>query len=320
MRLLLAVVLIGLCWVSPAQADPATVCTTSDKRLEELSGLASDGTQWWAVGDGDIEGLYVLNRDCSVKRTIPIPFGTYDVEDMARAADGSLWLADTGDNRTKRSKDTLRVLRPNGVWQHYDVTLDRPRDIEALLLARDGTPYLISKEPSGVAHIFTPSAPLSETGKVPLREAGTVAISSTDTKGGPVSPALGSVLITGGAVSPDGSVVALRTYTDVYLYRVAGGDLVGALQGKPTRIPLADEPQGEAIAFEPDGTLLAAGEKFGPLRAIPQAVAQAPAPPAPAPAGKASGPVGEQRGSFWTVAAVGGVIAVGVWWLRRRRA
>ncbi|MFD1051940.1 hypothetical protein ACFQ1S_43450, partial [Kibdelosporangium lantanae] len=80
------------------------------------------------------------------------------------------------------------------------------------------------------------------------------------------------ILITGGAVSADGTVVALRTYTDAYLWSAPNGDIETALKGNPTRIPLPNEPQGEAIAFEPDGTLISGSEGTGqPIRAIPQA-------------------------------------------------
>src|SRR5690606_36317482 len=83
----------------------------------------------------------------------------------------------------------------------------------------------------------------------------------------------GSVLITGAALSSDGSVVAVRTYTDAYLYPVTEGDIVAAFSREPVRVPLPHERQGEAIAFTPDGTLLSASEGRGePLRAVPDAV------------------------------------------------
>ncbi|WFR71472.1 hypothetical protein P9209_21400 [Prescottella defluvii] len=74
------------------------------------------------------------------------------------------------------------------------------------------------------------------------------------TPGGPV-PVGGSTLVTGGAVSADGTVAALRTYTDVYLYSAPDGNLVRALTTTtPVRVALPNQPQGEAIAFTPDGT------------------------------------------------------------------
>ena len=65
-----------------------------------------------------------------------------------------------------------------------------------------------------------------------------------------------NVLVTGGAVSADGHVMALRTYTDAYVYSAPDGDVLAALKRTPVRVPLPGEKQGEAIAFQPDGTLV----------------------------------------------------------------
>jgi hypothetical protein len=105
-----------------------------------------------------------------------------------------------------------------------------------------------------------------------------------------VSGGIGSTLVTGGSVSPDGTVVALRTYTEAYLYRAPGGDIPAALRGKPVHIPLPNEVQGEAIAIEPDGTLLSASEgQRQPVRAVHGAVDLLPKAPsrAPSPAPRA---------------------------------
>ena len=46
--------------------------------------------------------------------------------------------------------------------------------------------------------------------------------------------------------------LALRTYTDAYVWPLAGSDIPGALAAAPVRIPLPDSPQGEAISFTAD--------------------------------------------------------------------
>ncbi len=107
-----------------------------------------------------------------------------------------------------------------------------------------------------------------------------MSLQPTGTQGGPVG-AVGTVLVTGAALSADGSVVALRTYTDAYLYPVVDGDVAAAFTRDPVRVPLPGEPQGEAIAFTPDGTLLSAGEGRGePLRAVRDAASLVSAQPA----------------------------------------
>ena len=70
--------------------------------------------------------------------------------------------------------------------------------------------------------------------------------------------------MTGGAVSADGRVVALRTYTDAWLFAVPdGGGVADALRATPVQVPLPGEPQGEAVAFAADGTLLSGSEARG---------------------------------------------------------
>jgi hypothetical protein len=53
------------------------------------------------------------------------------------------------------------------------------------------------------------------------------------------------------------------------------GDVVAALRGRPVQVPLPGEPQGEALAFTADGTLLSGSETRGgvpgELRAVPGA-------------------------------------------------
>ena len=60
--------------------------------------------------------------------------------------------------------------------------------------------------------------------------------------------------VTGGDVSPDGSLVVLRTYRSVLVFERADDQtLAEALLGEPCFGPQEEEPQGEAIAFTGDG-------------------------------------------------------------------
>lgn len=61
-------------------------------------------------------------------------------------------------------------------------------------------------------------------------------------------------LVTGGDVSPDGSLVALRTYGQVLVWdRAPGQSVADALAGRACQAPAPAELQGEALAFTPDG-------------------------------------------------------------------
>ncbi len=258
-------------------APPKAVCTVRDERLAELSGLAAGASHWYAVADGGSSlKVYVLDRSCAVRHVITGAIDPYDVEDLALASDGTLWLADTGDNSLQRDTVAVHTLRPDGTARLHRLTYpDGKHDAEALLLGPSGVPHIVTKTVLGTAEVYRPKARLRSPGPTPLVKVAEVTIPSSDTPGGPVGSA-SSALVTGGAVNVDGSVIALRTYTDAYLYPAPDGHLVEALRRDPVRIPLPREPQGEAIAFTPDGTLLSAGEGGEqPIRAVSGAVAKA---------------------------------------------
>lgn len=315
---------------SAAPAAPEPLCTVKDSRIGELSGLVSDGSRMYAINDGGTKvQVFVLGRDCKVQKVLTDRTDPFDVEDLARTPDGTLWLSDTGDNQKGRLTVALLEMSPAGkVTLHRLTYPDGQHDTEALIMDKAGTPYLITKDILGEARVYRPQGPLGSPGPTNLEKVGTVKIATTDTQGGPVG-AIGSVLVTGGASSADGTVVALRTYTDAYVYPAPDGDVLAALQRTPVRIPLPGEKQGEAIAFDPDGTLLSGSEGVGePIRAVRGAAALA-ASAAPSSDGKptssASGGSASDGGGVPVLPAAGIAVAVvGLGWfgfsrLRRRR-
>jgi hypothetical protein len=267
LTLTLGAVVLGT--AGPAAAEqaaepdpPATQCEITDPRLPELSGLAVSGNRMLALNDGgDRVAVYVLDATCAVLEERTAPVDPYDPEDLAVAADGAVWVADTGDNDGDRPTVALHVLRPDGGHALFRLTYpDGAHDAEALLLAPDGVPYVVTKEPLGASGVYRPAAPLVNGGTVGMTKVAAVNLTFTGTPGGPVGQA-GQLLVTGGAVSADGALLALRTYTDAYVWPLSGSDVVAALAGTPTRVPLPDSPQGEAISFAPDNrTLVVASE------------------------------------------------------------
>ncbi len=258
---------------------PSARCQVTDPRLAELSGLVDVGDRMLAMVDGgDQVVVYVLDGACQVVDVSTAALDPYDPEDLAVGPDGTVWLADTGDNNATRDTVALVELRPDGTTALYRLTYpDGPHDAEALLLAPDGTPYLVTKEVLGASHVYRPAAPPVDGGTVALADVGTVTFTLTGTPGGPVGRA-GQLLVTGGAVARDGSRIALRTYTDAYVWPLAGTDVPGALAGEPVRIALPEAPQGEALSFTADGSaLLVAGEGVpGDVTLVPVPAATAP--------------------------------------------
>ncbi|MGY1858132.1 hypothetical protein [Modestobacter sp. SYSU DS0290] len=313
-----AAVVLALLPASAALAEetaPSTRCTITDPRLPEISGLASAGETLLAMNDGgDRAEVYVLDASCAVAELRAGDVDPYDPEDLALAADGTLWLADTGDNNAVRETVALIGLRPDGSTTLTRLTYpDGAHDAEALLLAPDGTPYLVTKEVLGSSGVYRPDAPLADGATIPMTRVVGLGLSLTGTPGGPVGRA-GQLLVTGGAVSADGQRIALRTYTDAYVWPLTGSDVAGALSGSPIRIALPESPQGEAITFAANNRdLLVTSEGLpAPVTLVPL-----PGDPAADATPTDAAPSAEPTGELVTAArgvppVTAGVIAAGV--------
>jgi hypothetical protein len=153
-------------------APPTTRCQISDPRLAELSGLVAVGDQMLAVNDGGEQAtVHLLDAACQVVDVHTAAVDPYDPEDLALGADGTVWLADTGDNNVNRPTVALIALRPDGTTGVYRLTYpDGPHDAEALLLAPDGTPYLVTKEVLGASAVYRPASALVDGGTVALAQ------------------------------------------------------------------------------------------------------------------------------------------------------
>lgn len=269
---------LGLLVPGAAWADPQERCTLDDPRLAETSGLVvvPDGGYEVVNDSGNPSTVYRLDASCAVVGEIEVPHRGRDVEDLARSADGTLWLADTGDNDRRRGTVAVLGVDPRGGETVTRLTYpDGAHDAESLLMPGDRRPVIVTKDLGGRSGVYVAAEPVGGGGTVALRRAGEVVVP------GEAMTSLGAGAFTGGAISADGRVVALRTYADAWLHPAPGGtatadDVVAALRATPVRVPLPDEVQGEALAFAPDGTLLSAGEtpEDGPaatLRAVPGA-------------------------------------------------
>ena len=272
------------------------VCTVTDPRLNELSGMVRQPKGFAVIDDGsDLAShwqIFYLDDRCRVTRTVQYPSRPRDTEDLALGRDGTLWVADIGDNNETRSTVALWRLASGA---HTPVLYrlrypDRAHDAEALVLTGDGTPVIVTKD-VGEAVLYQPAGALQPGGTVPLRRVGVFDLPLSGTSN-PFSFA-GHMVVTGGANSPDGTRVVLRTYADAFEFQVTGGDVVRAITtGTPRVIPLPDEPQGESVAYDHDGaSLLTISEQDGAAKPkILRYPRAAPSPAAPvAPRGSATG-------------------------------
>lgn len=278
-----------------AVAEGAQIaCVVDDERVGELSGLVATPTGYIAINDSHWDAsairIFYLDKKCKLTKSVRYPTAARDPEDLALAKDGTLWVADVGDNynaAVRRTTIALWKLAPGGKTPviHRLTYPDGPHDAEALLLAPDGTPILVTKELSGRSGVYVPERPLEAktADGVPLKRVGALRLPESTTPN--FLDGIGRRLVTGGAVSPDGRHVVVRTYADAFEWDVTDGDIVAALtDGEPRATPLPDEQQGEAITYTPDGAafITACDEPAGPtaLRRYTPAARPSPSPPA----------------------------------------
>jgi hypothetical protein len=267
----------------PALEPAATVCVVDDPRAVELSGLIATDDGYVSVIDSqfDLDTVTIVYLDllCQVTRTVGYPTQARDPEDIAIAPDGEVWVADIGDNITAQAhRQTIALWQvPPGGGDpviHRLTYPDGPHDAEALLFDGGGVPLIVTKEVSGAAGLYQPTAPLQPhtTAGVPMKRVGEFQPKVS----GSANPlgAVGETAVTGAATSPDRARVALRTYTAAYEWDVSGGDVVKAITtGAPRITELPGEVQGEAIAYTVDGNeFLTLSDASGPteLRRYPR--------------------------------------------------
>ena len=231
-------------------------------RLAEISGLVAGrrnpGVLWVHNDSGDDPRVYAVNTQGDLVATAWVTGAqARDWEDIAagpgpQPGAAYLYIGDIGDNAGRYPSITIYRVKeprvdPNAGQQEIKTEpaeairlayVGGPRDAETLLvdpLTRDL--YVISKRElfSRVYRAPYPQS-TSQTGRLER-----VCL-------------LPWGFATGGDVSPDGTRVIVRSMAWASLWtRDPAQPLWQAFRGKALALPLAAEPQGEAIAFDPQG-------------------------------------------------------------------
>ncbi|MGI9645542.1 MAG: S-layer homology domain-containing protein, partial [Ilumatobacteraceae bacterium] len=120
---------------------------------------------------------------------------------------------------------------------------DGPHDAESLMVDPTTGDLVIVAKNLGATPVFRFPAPQS-TSVTPLEQIAAPNFSQ---------PPLSGWLATGGDISASGDEILIRTYFSAFVWtRSPGQSLAQALAGAPCPVPLAAEPQGEAIAYAAD--------------------------------------------------------------------
>lgn len=315
---------------APEAVPGEEVCTITDPRLAELSGIVAVDDGYIVVNDSqeflDRKPIFLLDQSCNVVDQIPFPTNPLDPEDLALDRENDvLWVGDTGDNAAGGLAEGGSTRPTVALWR-VDLAGDRtpvihrfvypdgqPRDAEALVLDGDGNPVIITKH-VGAAELYRPTDFIPnnppEQG-VPLEKLGEFTPPETGSEHPFLPPAAASRVVTGGANAPDGSTVVLRTYTDALEFDVTDGDVVAAItEGEPRVTPLPGEPMGEAISYTVGGERFVTVSDAPPVEVdlgeafVPRILAYTPTePPPPSPTAE-PGPVDDGAsggGSFFSL-------------------
>jgi hypothetical protein len=261
--------------------DSIQVIGTIGSSLREISGLGVSRTYrgvLWAHNDsGDGPVVYALRMDGALIRRFRLPgASSWDWEamevgpcpvsaDADSTAGSCIYLGEVGDNERRREVLSVHVVRepdPNAEGElplaHRTLTYryaDEPRDVEALAVSPAGRLTLISKGRSPEIVVYQVEADrLAES-----LDGDPIELSPSDTLPFAADWTLGRT-VTGAAYSPSGERLVVRTYTEIYFFDV--GDEGRLTQDGEACFLGADEPQGEAVDFLDERTLITASESL----------------------------------------------------------
>lgn len=228
-----------------------------NKKLKEASGMAFshryDGVIYGHNDSGSSPRLYIfdtLGKNLGTIRLADVY--SRDWEDIAVGPGPDpnvsyIYVGEIGDNRGQwKSIRIMRIAEPDSLGGEQRIKPevlklkypDGARDAETLMLDPvSRTFYILTKRDSlstlyqvGIDAFGQKEAMLEKVMELPF------------------------TMATGGDISIDGSEILIRNYFSVYYWkRMDGESIPEALSRPPLLLPYKPEPQGEAIAFHPNG-------------------------------------------------------------------
>jgi hypothetical protein len=261
----------GGCSLCANYAAPAQIGTVPAE-LDALSGLALSRKQsdiMFAHNDHDRAVVYALDGTGQLRARISLQDAmASDIEDIATGpCDGEscVYLADIGDNAATRDEYALlRFVEPDvpsapgmidmqtGFERYRFRYEDGSHNAEALMVAPDGTVYVVTKlapgsggtvAATGPSSIYRLSPPFSSSASAVAVKVATLPI-----------PAEGDLATSAAAAHPCGLGFVVRTYDRVYEFRTPkGAAFEDAFAVAPATVAMPAEPQSEGIDYSADG-------------------------------------------------------------------
>jgi hypothetical protein len=260
-------------WVRREPVRTVRSAPFENAELDESSGLAASrqhaGVLWTIEDSGSGPWLFAVdtlgrdrgrwelgggvNRDWEAIRLGPCPAGS------------CLYIGDVGDNAGRRDEGSIyRIPEPDPATArgtlrgaerlsfHYP---DGPHDVEAMIVTPDQNILLISKGRHDSAQLYRlPASAWTSGSRITAEALGALPLPDVGVAG----------RVTDAALAPAGRRVVVRTYVDLYLFDLGGGDSL-----TPSDPPVACgifglEAQGEGVDWLDDRRLALSAERaFG---------------------------------------------------------
>ncbi len=250
--------------IAPSHMDPGVLWLHGDRRTPAaLFAVGTTGEDW-----GRFDVIGAENLDWEDLAPGPCP----GVDDPCTC----LHLADIGDGEVRDGGVIHRIAEPvvsraatissvAPLDSVHFVFPDGAHDAEALLVHPDtGEVLVLTKADTTGVYAFPTIPPQPHPASDPA-ELSLVTELELEDFGAESSK------VTGGAVSPRGYRVVLRTDEDLVLFSGSiGSPLEEILQGQPVPLPTPPPGQGEAVGFGPDGQrlYLVGEEAHAPVHAV----------------------------------------------------
>ena len=242
--------------------QPEAIGELADPTLTEASGLAASrvnaGYFWTEEDSGNPNQIQLLRGDGKVMARFIIDGAeNRDWEDMTVGpgpvpGQAYVYVADIGDNKLRYPEKVIyRFPEPvlTSATPPYTATItkadvlrctlpDGAKNAEAFLIDPTSLDlYILSKE--AYSTLYRATYPQSTTQTTVMQRLVTLPFDR----------------VTSAAMSRDGGEILVRTYGQLFYYIRKGSESVAdALKKKPLRVPLANENQGEAVAWATDGS------------------------------------------------------------------
>ncbi|MCX6855241.1 MAG: hypothetical protein NTV80_10075 [Verrucomicrobia bacterium] len=261
--------------VENAQAKQMAIL--EDKRINESSGLTQsprDPKVFWTHNDSGADPcLYAISQSGQTLAKVRLPRAVnFDWEDMASARDEAgqphLYIADCGDNLLARASLQVYQIPEPKLPEHPDKEIlsaepkiyhasypDGHHNAETLLVhPQTRRLYIVTKSETKQSAVYAFPEKLITDGPMVLEKLCDLEFPARAHLG---KRPLDACQTTSGTFSPDGSRVAISTYSFIHEWRIAPGETLKFALARPAHlIELPYLRQCEALCYDQDNQAL----------------------------------------------------------------